>query len=135
MGYGNMENANSSGRRTPKKTTLDLESNTRSTRNDQYVRSIIAQKQVKMATMINVLHRALERFGGIKIMEATNRVKLEPVRAPAPSLLRPPSAAPFEPAPPPTPPPPSAYLPADTSCRLLPARSSSSPPSTQPRHK
>lgn len=38
--------------------------------------SIIVQKQVKTATMDNVLQRAWEGFGGIKITEVVDRVML-----------------------------------------------------------
>lgn len=58
------------------KTTLGLESKSASARNDRYVGSIIEQKQVKTAAMTNVLQRAWERLGGIKITEATDRVVL-----------------------------------------------------------
>lgn len=55
---------------TPRKTTLDL----REARNDRYVGSIIAQKQVKTATIYNVLQKAWEGFSDFRNREATDRV-------------------------------------------------------------
>lgn len=69
-----MNNAISSGQKTHKKTKLDLESNPISIRNDRYVGTIIAQKHVKTVAIINVLQKAWDGFGAVRITEVMDKV-------------------------------------------------------------
>lgn len=71
-----MSDVNVRWRKTPEKTTLNLESNPSSRGNDRYVGVIIARKQVKAVAIISVLLKAWEDFGVVRIKETTNRVML-----------------------------------------------------------